>query len=133
MQMSKKDICKEYKEAKHKRQQIQILADLNQVSVDYIKEILKEEGIWQTPGPKPGTKKAAIINKDFEDAVNEMIAESNEQRKQDVILAAAQYGLEFMEAKIAETEKFIEEIQKELDELKATRDRTQKALGVTET
>lgn len=133
MQMTKGDICKEYREAKRKKAQIQILAELNNVSPDYIKEILKEGGVWQNPGPKPKAKlkaKAAIINPDFEEAVNEMIEQSKEQQKKDVLLEAAKYGLEFMDAKIAETEKFIEQIQKELDELKETRDRTMKALGV---
>ena len=131
MQMTKGDICKEYREAKRKRQQIEILADLNQVSVDYIKEILKEGGVWQTPGPKP-KRKAAIINQDFEDAVNEMIEETNEQQKKDALIEAAHFGLEFMDAKIAEKERFIEEVMAEIEELRGAKRRALKALGENE-
>ena len=135
MKMTKGDICKEYRAAKRKKAQIQILAELNNVSPDYIKEILKEGGVWQNPGPKPKAKlkaKAAIINPDFEEAVNEMIEQSKEQQRQDALVEAAHYALESIEAKIIETERLIEEIEQKLKRLQEIKRRTQKALGETE-
>ena len=74
MEMTKKEICRNYQAAKKKRAQIEILADLNQTDKQTIKEILKEGGCFGgKPGPKP---KVATINQDFEDAVNEMIESS---------------------------------------------------------
>ena len=74
MEMTKKEICRNYLGAKKKRAQIEILADLNNTDKATIKEILKEGGCFGgKPGPKP---KAATINQDFEDAVNEMIEQT---------------------------------------------------------
>jgi hypothetical protein len=52
--MTNGDIVKSYKEAKEKKKQIEILAQLNACPVTTIKEILVSEGV-QFPGPK--TKK----------------------------------------------------------------------------
>lgn len=59
------DICKEYREAKNKSEQIEILAQLNCCDVEEIKEILKKHG-YEVPeckkrGPKAGTKKAKPV------------------------------------------------------------------------
>lgn len=118
MQMTKGDICKSYKEAKRKKAQVQILAELNQCSPDYIKEILKAEGVWQTPGPKPGVKPKAV--------------EPTKDERQDALVETAHYGLESIEAKIIESERLIEEIEKKLNRLKEIRKRTQNALGEIE-
>ena len=92
MTMTENEIVKEYKEAKKKTAQIQILAELNCVDPKEIRMILQKHGVYQKPGPKPvlsGTnvpdqatvppmpkKKPATINEDFENAVQEMIEES---------------------------------------------------------
>ncbi|MBR2408956.1 MAG: hypothetical protein IKB07_08370 [Lachnospiraceae bacterium] len=57
MTMTALDIVREYKSAKNRREQIKILADLNQCSRDHIREILLANGIpeWQLPGT-PGRK-----------------------------------------------------------------------------
>lgn len=74
MEMTKKEICRNYLGAKKKRAQIEILADLNNTDKATIKEILKEGGCFGgKPGPKP---KVATINQDFEDAVNKMIEQT---------------------------------------------------------
>ena len=52
MQMTNGDIVKSYKEAKEKKKQIEILAQLNACPVTTIREILVSEGV-QFPGPKP--------------------------------------------------------------------------------
>ena len=44
MQMTNEEIIKEYREAKNKKQQIKILADLNTCDANVIKEILIEAG-----------------------------------------------------------------------------------------
>ncbi len=44
MEMPNEEICRNYKQAKHKQNQIKILADLNQVSVDEIRQILIDGG-----------------------------------------------------------------------------------------
>lgn len=52
MHMTNGDIVKSYKEAKEKKKQIEILAQLNACPVATIREILVSEGV-QFPGPKP--------------------------------------------------------------------------------
>ena len=101
--MSKEEICASYRDAKKKTEQIRILAELNAVNEQEIKEILKEGG-YLTPGPKKKAeqkkeqkeepkqilrekeaakflremRKPATINEDFENAVNEMIEQAKE-------------------------------------------------------
>ena len=53
MQMSDVEIVRSYREAKDKRSQVGVLAELNACSKDYIREILKRSGI---DAPKPGRK-----------------------------------------------------------------------------
>ena len=53
MQMSDSEIVRSYREAKDKRSQVGVLAELNACSKDYIREILKRSGI---DAPKPGRK-----------------------------------------------------------------------------
>ena len=52
MQMTNGDIVKSYKEAKEKKKQIEILAQLNACPIANIREILVSEGV-QFPDPKP--------------------------------------------------------------------------------
>lgn len=69
MQMTDSEIIKSYKEAKEKKKQIEILAQLNACPVTTIREILIANGV-QFPGPKPKkakeekTKVVAVISKD---------------------------------------------------------------------
>ena len=75
MNMTEKEIVKNYREAKNKKLQIEILADLNVTNKDEIKAILKKHGV-DLRGGNYRTKKPAVINQDFEDAVNEMIEQT---------------------------------------------------------
>lgn len=52
MQMTPGEIVKSYREAKEKKKQIQILAELNACSTEFIKQIMRENGV-QFPGPSP--------------------------------------------------------------------------------
>lgn len=77
MTMTENEIVKEYKEAKKKNAQIQILAELNCVEPKKIRAILQKHGVYQKPGPKMDPdRKPAQINEEFESAVQEMIEES---------------------------------------------------------
>ena len=75
MTMTENEIVRDYKASKNKQQQIAILADLNTTSTDEIKKILKSNGV-DLRGGNFRKKKPATINEEFENAVNEMIEES---------------------------------------------------------
>ena len=74
MNMTEKEIVRNYQQAKNKKQQIEILADLNETSKDIIKDILKDHGI-DMRSANIGNRKSAIINKDFDDEINKTIKE----------------------------------------------------------
>lgn len=62
MQMTNEEIIKSYKEAKDKKKQIKILADLNTCDANVIKEILVEAGeaaprVYKRAAKKPEEKK----------------------------------------------------------------------------
>ena len=75
MTMTDNEIVRDYRAAKNKKMQIEILADLNTTTKDEIKKILKANGV-DLRGGNYRSKKPAIINKDFDDAINEMIKEN---------------------------------------------------------
>lgn len=75
LEMTEKEIVRNYRASRNKKQQIEILADLNNTTKDIIKAILKENGV-DLRGGNYRAKKPATINQDFEDAVNEMIEQS---------------------------------------------------------
>ena len=77
MHMTDNEIVKSYKQSKNKQHQIKILAELNDTSPEEIKKVLKSKGVDLRGGNFRA--KAAIINQDFEDAVNEMIKQSDNQ------------------------------------------------------
>lgn len=58
MEMTNEEICRNYKQAKHRQNQIKILADLNQVSVDEIRQILIDGGALK---PKPKKESPAPV------------------------------------------------------------------------
>ena len=61
MVMSESEIVREYRTAKNKPKQIAVLAELNAVKPDWIKDILlrNPESGYVKPGPKPKQKAAA--------------------------------------------------------------------------
>ena len=66
MEMTKGDILKSYEEAKDKRAQVRILAELNLTSQERIVEILREQGVdgrafnWMHPSRAKDKKKATV-------------------------------------------------------------------------
>ena len=60
MVMSESEIVREYRTAKNKSKQIEVLAELNAVKADWIKDILlrNPESGYVKPGPKPKKKGA---------------------------------------------------------------------------
>lgn len=61
MVMSESEIVREYRTAKNKPKQIEVLAELNAVKADWIKDILlrNPESGYVKPGPKPKQTAAA--------------------------------------------------------------------------
>ena len=80
MMMTENEIVREYNSARNKRREIEILADLNTTTKDEIKKILKNNGV-DLRGANGGIRKPAIINEDFENAVQEMIEEGNKREE----------------------------------------------------
>lgn len=79
MQMTEGEIVRSFKAAKHKANQINILADLNCTNKDKIKEILRNNGIALHGIPNEGVnvgaraqKKPAVENKEFNKAMADM-------------------------------------------------------------
>ena len=78
MVMSESEIVREYRTAKNKSKQIEVLAELNAVKADWIKDILlrNPESGYVKPGPKPKQKAAAES-----EAVREVKALAPEARR----------------------------------------------------
>lgn len=57
LNMTEQEICKSFIEAKNQREQIRILADLNNCGVDRIKAILKKADLELPRGRIPGSKR----------------------------------------------------------------------------
>ena len=64
MEMTNEEICRNYKQAKHRQNQIKILADLNQTSVDEIRQILIDGGALR---PKPKKEATAPMPENISD------------------------------------------------------------------
>lgn len=132
MTMTENEIVRSYREAKNKRQQIEILADLNTTSIDEIKKILKANGV-DLRGGNYRANKPAVINKEFDDAVQEMIediktpeAPDPEEEKEfhpvpDCINWIIDLGMEQLTTQITEKEQQLKVLQDDLEDLKAKR------------
>lgn len=82
--MTKQEICKEYREAKNKSQQIEILADLNLCTKEDIVKLLKDEGeevAVRKPRKQRQQKKvvAPVINTSIPDFVLDALYEKLER------------------------------------------------------
>lgn len=119
MQMTKQEICQSYREAKNKKAQIGILADLNVVTTDYIKEILNEGGELNRKPKTEVKKKAAVINEDFAAAVDEMTGKR--APLPGVIKEAVCYAVEAMDEQIEKYEQEQEALCKKIAELNEKR------------
>lgn len=119
MQMTAQEICQSYREAKNKRAQIEILADLNLASTDYIKEILEKGGEFNRKPRAKVPKKAAVINEDFAAAVDEMTGKR--APLPGVIKEAVCYAVEAMDEQIEKYEQEQEALGKKIAELNEKR------------
>lgn len=119
MQMTEQEICQSYREAKNKRAQIEILADLNLATTDYIKEILKKGGELSRKPKAEAPKKAAVINEDFAAAVDEMTGKR--APLPGVIKEAVCYAVEAMDEQIEKYEQEQEALGKKIAELNEKR------------
>ena len=128
MLMSKETIVMLYKKALEDGdpvRQIKSLAKTNGVKATVIKNILIEEGL-EVPekiptGPikREEQRKAAVINEDFENEVQDMIKRSeNRQAMPDVVKDAISLGIESMSEKIESQEREVMALQESLAELK---------------
>lgn len=99
--------------------QIKSLAKTNGVKATVIKNILIEEGLEVPEKIPTGPMKAAAINEDFENEVQDMIKRSeNRQAMPDVVKDAISLGIESMSEKIESQEREVMALQESLAELK---------------
>lgn len=107
MQMTEKEICKRYREAKDKRLQIGILAELNATSKEFIKEILERGGEMGRPKLKAELPKQAA-------------GDETEKRvpMPDIVKETIQFGIDALDVKITELEAEHKAISESLEELR---------------
>ena len=140
MTMTENEIVRNYQQAKRKGQQIEILADLNQVSKDTIKAILRENRI-DMRSANTGNRKPAIINKDFDDEINKMIEEfpvieaadpvpgevgykepePEHEPIPDCINYVIELGMKQLDIQIAEKDKQLKDLMDEVEDLRCKR------------
>ena len=122
MLMSKETIVMLYKKSLEDGdpvRQIKSLAKTNGVKATAIKNILIEEGLEVPEKIPTGPMKAAAINEDFENEVQDMIKRSeNRQAMPDVVKDAISLGIESMSEKIESQEREVMALQESLAELK---------------
>ena len=127
MQMSDSEIVRSYKEAKDKRSQVGVLAELNACSKDYIREILQRNGI---NAPKPGRKsttepepvkaeepKKAVLTEMAKKAVKKEPADPEDDTPDELLLLATE-RLKHLQESRAEHEHSLQIIQSIVDDHK---------------
>ncbi|MBR4668417.1 MAG: hypothetical protein IKO76_06645 [Butyrivibrio sp.] len=125
--MDNNEICRSYKEARNKKSQIGILAELNLCSTKDIIEILKEGGVYIAPkvrskdeqASKPAPKETAVTNEGFATAVDEMTGKR--APLPGVIEEAVCYAVEAMDEQIEKYEQEQEALGKKIAELNEKR------------
>lgn len=121
MQMSDSEIVRSYKEAKDKRSQVGVLAELNACSKDYIREILQRNGI---NAPKPGRKSTtepepvkAALTEMAKKAVRKEPADPEDDTPDELLLLATE-RLKHLQESRAEHEHSLQIIQSIVDDHK---------------
>lgn len=117
MEMKDEEIVKSYKEAKNKRHQIEILAELNACSVDYIKKILKANGV-DLRGGNYRAKKPIVAVTEIKVAAPEKPV-SNSEPVPNVLVEAAAFGIEHINLELESMEKELEDLTNRIKDLKA--------------
>lgn len=142
MTMTDKEIVKSYKEAKYKKAQIGILADLNCCEPSIIKDILRENGI-DLRGANGGRvqKQDSVKEKgclkdqngscagcDETDLCTAYVRPESESMKEEklsipdeVMIEIIRFGIEAIEEKISSKEEEVEKLTSELEGLKKKR------------
>jgi hypothetical protein len=140
MTMTEKEIVKSYNEAKHKKAQIGILADLNCCDSSTIKDILRENGIdlrganggrvqKQDPVKVKGCLKdqnGSCAGCDETDLCTayvkpEPVKEGKPNIPDEVMIEIIRFGIEAIEEKISSKEEEVEKLTSELEGLKKKR------------
>lgn len=123
MYMKPGDICREYTQAKFKKQQIEILADQNSCTKEEIMKILVENGIElptetkKKPSAKVKEEKAEEITPKEEKAQDE--AQTKPQSMPEAVAGVLIARLEQLEAEIVAKQKEIEAKESEYREIAA--------------
>lgn len=123
MQMTDAEICRSYREAKDKRSQVGVLAELNVCSKDLIREILSRNGI---DAPKPGRKavlmdKAKQLLKSEESEAPEADGSERKQpepRVPDFVISIAVQKLEDMTKELNELMEYADTLKAQINELR---------------
>ena len=105
MNMTPEEICRSYREAKKKMEQIKILSELNATTEEEIKKILKENGYLKT-GPKTAIMQTALKKPKLE------TPETNMQPKQEVPDAVIQLCVKRVEVIREQIDKLEKELEK---------------------
>lgn len=128
MQMSDSEIVRSYKEAKDKRSQVGVLADLNACSKDYIREILQRNGI---NAPKPGRKTTtepepvkAVLTEMAKKAVRKEPADPEDDTPDELLLLATERLKNLRESR-EEREHDIQIMQSIVDDYKRREEKLQ--------
>lgn len=92
MQMTPKEIVRNYREAKNKKMQIGILAELNLCSKQDILDILKQEGLPHRELPRT-RKESSVSSKTKKEPVKKEITEAAVERKREEIPEAVKEAI----------------------------------------
>lgn len=115
MYMNEEEICRSYREAKHKGRQIKILAELTAATTADIEEILERRGEMGRPKKlKAEMPKAAVVNEEAKAAADE----TKRVAMPDVVKETIQFGIDAIDIKITEYEAQYEELKTKIAELK---------------
>lgn len=120
MQMTNEEIVRNYKEAKHKDNQIKILAQLNCCDPQKIKDILKDAGVIRKyvrrdPEPKEESVEAVPVKAAKKAALPELLPEAvmdairRRMAELDELIKNTQQVLDKNIAQMAELEKYLKE------------------------
>ena len=124
MEMKDSEIVKSYKAARYKKQQINILAELNAVTPEEIKAILKAHNVDLRGGnyrTKPKEEKPEeILEIDAADPVPGKIGYKEPEKVTIpmILVEAAAFGIELLERDIKAMEKQKEELDRKIKDLR---------------
>ena len=117
MDMSNDEIVVRYRQAKHKGEQLNILADLNACSVDDIVQVLVEHGGYKLDRMSRSRGKARILKEEEGTAGKELIKPVKKPEKiPPVVTRAINAGYAYLGSQIDARRDRIEELEAEIAE-----------------